>query len=409
MTNNGKDLDKILSGSKGIVYLMFAGRGAKTSDVVKIIHDNGIVQDFNSIYGSINKLEKNKPSLVYTVKVLEKPGPPKIRTANLQPIFDTVSFYRIWKISAGKDERQLTEKEKAQLKSLFKSVACFLEYFPEYFSWGIKALRKRSVRNVEWHDTLHIFFQFCEKLIEVCWEIKHHKFQLNSHYLKWHSVIEREEIHPYFLALEHLSKDPYIYVYNAYKQKKITDQHVLALANLSQKGHKDIYLNGTLLQELHFTSLALRDPISASQFLYNIEEIEETLWEDRLREINVRALDWAIHNKAREESQRITQMMIKKMQEVINVKELAKKIAMHEAAEQFRREAYSFEESDVNQALRMIIKIVNMDMTEEELRRVLVNLNVRRALQMYLDKLDRDSYIKLKDGKIIRLKWEKKA
>ena len=404
MTHDTNDFTTFLNGARGITYLMFLKK-AETSDVVKLLNEEGIISE-DPIYQYINKLERQ--GLIETVHVLPKPGPPKIREVKtLDPIFDTTSFYRIWKISAEKDERQLTNNERGQLRLLLENIACFLDYFPEYFSWGVKALRKRSVRNMEWHDTLQIFFLFCERLIEVCWEIEYYKLQLNDRYPKRHSIIEDEKINPFIIALEHLFEAPHRYVYDAYKRRTITDEHISALANLSQKGHKDIYLEGTLLQELHLIRIALRDPLSAAHFLRNIEEIEAIFWEDRLRQVNVRALNEAIRNKVMEESHRITRMMIEKMQRVDKVKELAKKIAMYEAAEQFQREARSFEESDVNQALRMIIKIANMDMNEDELRKVLVNFNVCQALQMYLDSFYRNSYIKLKDGKILRLKWER--
>lgn len=398
--------DDALVGAKGITYLMFLCRTVNQAEVARVLCKNGIVKNSNVVRVYANKLEGAK-FLTKGKPLRGLPGPQKKRRVRtLEPIFHTASFHRVWKISARKDGRQLTKDEKARLRVLFKFVACFLDFFPAYFSWGVKALRK-SLRNMEWRDTLQIFFEFCERLVEVCWEIKHYKLQLNASYPKKYSVTEDEEIDPFIIALDYLAKAPHRYVYNAYKRKTITDEHISALASLSQKGHKDIYSEGTILQQLHLVQIALRDPFSAMNFLHYIEDIGAILWEDRIKGISIRALNEAIRRKANEERYRISQMITERLQKEIKIKDLAKRIAMHEATHQFRREARSFEESDVNQALRIIIEIADWDITEEELRRVLVNVNVCQALEMYLDSLYKRSYVKLKDGNILKLRWEK--
>lgn len=356
---------------------MFLFRNVNQIEVEKTLRKNNIVKNENVVRVYVNQLQKE--GFLTKGKILRgSPGPQKKRRVKtLTPIFDTIDLYRVWKISAGKDERQLTNKEKEQLKFLFKNITHFLDYFPRYFSWGIKTLGKRSVRNVKWRETLKLFLQFCEKLVEVCWEIKHYELQLNEDYLKRHRIIGDEE-NDALRAFEHLSEDPYRYIYDAYNRKKITNQHISALASFSQKGYKDIYLKGTLLQELYLLSIALVDPFFASAFFHNIEDIEAILWEDKLRPINVMALDRAISDIARQESMKITKMVTKMM-----------------------------EGSNVDQALRKVIKTANLDMTEEELKRALISLRVCQALERYIDSHRKDFELKLKDGKVLKLGWEK--
>lgn len=249
MTNDEKDLDKILSGSKGIVYLMFVGREANTAKVVKTLVEGHIVKDPNSIYGSINHLKKS--GFIKTVRVLSEPGPPKIRTANLQPIFDTVSFYRAWKMIP-EDNQQLTNDEKKKMTSLFESMAPLLDYFPKYLSLSVEVSRKK-IRSLHWIETLGVFYEFCLRTVEACWSIR--EFNMDLKFLS--SMLKRQKH-----RITNLLFEPYRYIYDVLQRNEVTMETISTLASFSVNGDKDIY-SDTFVRELHLTCISLKNPLAA--------------------------------------------------------------------------------------------------------------------------------------------------
>ena len=365
MTNDEKDLDKILSGSRGIVYLMFVGREANTSDVVKIIHDNGIVQDYNSIYGSINQLEKN--GFVHTVRVLPKPGPPKIRTANLQPIFHTATFYRVWKMIP-EDDQRLIDHEKKKMAWFFESVAPLLDYFPKYLSLSAEILRKK-IRSLHWIETLGVFYQFCLLIVETCWDVYEH----NLNFKVSPTPKSDEE------KLLDLASAPYRYVYEAYQTGKITVETISTLANFSVNGHKDVY-GDTFLRELYLTSISLRNPLEAYAHFNYTEDVTKAVIEGRLENVSLLALRNAIFDRATKEHREFERQL--------------EEIADHKVRDETLQKSLGYEEKNVEKALEGLIQRFNLNMSKDELMKALVNLELCRLLRSRIEQLKPTFYVK---------------
>jgi len=385
-----------LKGAKWVTYLMFLGKERNTSEVVEVLVKNKIVKNKDVVYLYINDLEKM--GFIETVKVLPEPGPPKIRRVkDLSPIFSVASYFRIWKIKYGRDERQFTDEEKQKFESLFERISPFLDYFPEYFSWAAKVLRK-SIRNIEFYETLGIFFEFCQQLIEICWFIKSdlaNDEEILKKFLKREITI-KEDKNPLVVATLHLTHDPYRYIYDSlFIKKKASFSDIEALGAFSTYGHKDIYIKGSFLQNLYLNRIALRNPLGADAFYQELETIETMLWRDKIREVNVRPLYLAIWDKAREEEREIREKI---EQEIKKLRRTSEKWSFQEEVK-IIREADSYKEEEVKRILRDIIKTTDLNITEDELERALLELEVYQRLKDYFESRYYNILLKLKESK----------
>lgn len=238
---------------------MFLGEERNQAKVAKVLYKNGIVRNQHTVRGCINIL-KTKEFLTEGKK-MKYPGPQKSRTVKtLEPIFETVSFYRVWKMFPT-DKRQLIDKEKNKMARLFKNIAPLLDYFPKYLSLASEILR-RKIRKLAWAETLSVFYEFCLRIVEVSWSIRESNMDLK--FLP--SMLRRQKHRFADLAIE-----PYRYLYDALQKGKVTRKNISALASFSINGDKDIYRN-TFLRELHLTRISLKNPLEAYAEYSRIED-----------------------------------------------------------------------------------------------------------------------------------------
>jgi len=336
---------------------MFLGRQKKQSEVAKVLHKNGIVKDSNVVRTYANDLEKK--GYLTKGKPLPLPGPPKLsKVKTLTPIFNTMSYYRSWKMFP-QDERQLLREERKKLTKFFKTVSPFLDYFPQHLSRLIKVGGK-GIRGLTWNETLSVFLDFCVRVTEACWSIN--KLPL----------INGELPFPKEAFASMPLPNPYEYVQDGYRQNKITATDISNLAKFSINGPNDIYMD-TFLREVYLMSISIKNPIEVLIHLQNVETVMETLFQNKLRDlgIGVRALFHAILKRSQEEGDK----MIIELQ----------KIANHRVRDRLWKE--KSREGDVDKTLENIIKKLNLTMTKEELMEALVNLEVCELLERRIEKL----------------------
>ena len=352
-------LQKALVGAKGITYLMYVGREVNTAYVAKILHQNKLIKNKNVAYSYSNNLEGM--GLIKTVRVKVAPGPPKIRTANLELIFDMVSFYRVWKMLY-ENHRKLTDQEKLKLTSLFKGIVPLLDYFLQYLSLWLK-FHKAKVRRLHLNETLSVFFEFSRSLVEACWQICEHNMDLEKLEIKH---VAKEGVWDLFDA-------SFQYIGEAYKKGKVNVETISTLARFSVNGSKDVYRD-TFLRELYLTSISLRNPLTAFEHFIHTEDIEEAMLEHKLERINVLPLFRAVINKACSETRRIRREL--------------EKIADHKVRDEMRKKFYKYDEKAVDKALEDIIEKLSLAMSKEDLMTALVNMELCRLLRSKIEHLN---------------------
>lgn len=369
---NAVNLEKVLRGAKGISYLMYVGREVNTANVVDLLYQNRIVKNRDVVYGYTNDLEKIK--LIKTTKVLPQPGPPKIRTARLEPIFHTVSFYRSWK-TIPTDKRTLSKEEKQRIALLFKNMAPLLDCFPQYLSLSLN-VSKKIVRNLRWTETLSIFLEFCFRIVENCWSIYEHNLNLKE---PPHSLQSKTRV------FQDLAMAPQVYIYDAYQKGQVTTQTISGLANFSINGHKDIYRD-TFLRELYLMFISLRNPLDAYVHVMHTEDMASAIAEGLLDGISVLALNQAIFDKAGKEYGKI--------------KKESEKVADHKVRDETLHKLVQHKEEDVEKALEGIIQRFNLAMSTDELMRALVNVELRKLLRSHVEQLKPTFYVNRKERTI---------
>ena len=361
------NLEDILVGAKGITYLMFLCRKVNQADVGKVLCKNKIVKNQNVVRVHVNKLAKKK--LLTKGKRLHLPGPPKIRRVRtLQPIFHTVSFYRVWKMFP-EDRRRLAHEEKVKMTMLFKRIAPLLDYFPRYLHLWC-AQNKKKVRTLTWQQTLSVFYQFCLWIVEACWDACEHNLDF-----KVLPTLKPQE------KLLDLGSAPYRYVYEAHQTGKITIETISTLANFSVNGRKDIYTD-TFLRELYLTSISLRNPLEAYAHFNYTEDVAKATIEGRLENIRLLALRNAIFDKATREQRQLESHL--------------KEIADHKVRDETLQKFLGYEEKDVEKVLEGLIEKFNLDISKKELMRALVNLELCRLLRSHIEQLKPTLYLKKK-------------
>lgn len=364
-----KNQEDILVGAKGITYLMFLCRTANQADIGKILCENDVVKNQNVVRVLVNDLEKEK-LLTKGKPVPKLPGPQKTRrTRSLQPIFRTVSIYRVWKIFP-KDERRLKPEEKVKMRMFFKTIGPLLDYFPRYLYLWCKQ-NKKKVRTLTWNDTLSVFYQFCLLIVETCWDVYEHILNFEV----FPALKSDEE------KLLDLASTPYRCVYEAYRTGKITIETVAILANFSVNGHKDIYVD-TFLRELYLTFIGLRNPLEAYAHFIQTQDMEEAILEHKLEGINVLALCNAIFAKSTKELRQIEREL--------------KKIADHKVRDETLQKFLGYEEKDLEKALEGIIQKFNLGMSKEKLMKALLNRELIRLLRGRIEQLESKSIFYVK-------------
>lgn len=246
--------DEELVAVKGIIYLMFVGRKIKAYDIAKEAIEKGFVTKDAVVYQYVNLLQKKG-----YIKEIEKkvgPGSPKIRTANLEPIFETIglSRYLVDELFYALGEYSLAEKERKALESLFEKIGCLTGSFPEYLSLSLSEGTK-GFRKLDWKKTLYYFLQFCIEVISACRTEKDAPVGKVENYDQLPQIFGRKVRRK--IMVKNIVND-------AIQTKKLPERDLSALINLTKEGYNDIYKAGSFLQSLYLMALSLTNPETAN-------------------------------------------------------------------------------------------------------------------------------------------------
>jgi hypothetical protein len=345
--------DKALLGAKGITYLLYVGREVNTVDVVNLLVESKIIRNKDVAYVYTNELEKGR--FIRTTKTLPSPGPPKIRVAKLEPILQTIEFYRRWQFYL-EDERQLTLEKKQRIIAFFQNVSSLRRYFPHYLHLHLSfpnEEKPKLVKMLEWTETLSIFIEFCLRILETCWQINEHSG------LKGDQKISE--------LLGDIGSAPFGYIYDAHKKGKLTAEAIAEIARFSFNGHKDIYRE-SFLRELYYSFISLRNPLAAGSLVQRSEEMLSSLLEGQLEDISVGSLYRAINDRAMKEFQQIE-------------REMKARFADHEARDEALQKLLKCKPEDVPKALDAMIKKFRLGTSREGLMKALVDVELARLLK----------------------------
>jgi hypothetical protein len=140
-----------LSGTDGIVYLMFCGRETYVANTEKPLMEAGLFENPANINQTFKRLERDTEDFIKFVRREEKkPGVPAIYTANLHPIFVTLN-----NLGVQYDEEELTKS--------IEALSPLNDYFLEKYV-SIARLREHNgrirYRKLDWHNILCYYFLF---------------------------------------------------------------------------------------------------------------------------------------------------------------------------------------------------------------------------------------------------------
>ena len=147
-------LNKILSGSDGIVYLMFLGRDTYAAKIKDLLlgtifrHDSNVNQVVNRL------LKHGSEFLVFKRKYRKEKTPgraAKIYTASFHPIFLTLEAFNV-------------NFDKKELRFLIESLSASNDAFPEYLT---NMYEKSMVLNWPWHITLAHYFAYISDYLRI--------------------------------------------------------------------------------------------------------------------------------------------------------------------------------------------------------------------------------------------------
>jgi len=141
-----KELDELLVGSKGLVYLMFVGREIKANEVFKVLNFHQVIQKEATIYSYVSDLEDK--GLIETVKKDSGPGNPKLRRASLDGIMKTV---RDTKVNLG-----LEGSDEEDLKTVLENAGVVINGFPEFLKKEIDG----KFSQLTWKRSLSSFISY---------------------------------------------------------------------------------------------------------------------------------------------------------------------------------------------------------------------------------------------------------
>lgn len=249
-----------LVATKGIVYLMFVGRKAKAYDVARQLTAAKTVGRNAVVYQYVNQLQRKG-----YIKNLGKKtgrGSPKMRTAGLEAVFDTIGVSRrlVDGLVFSTEDYSLRPSQKKDLESLFKKVGALMDFFPEYLNLRLGA-GSRTVRKLSWIETLHHFLHFCIEVIDAC----NTKVKTPHVAGENHAKMSRR-----FRSVRRKVLMANI-VQGAVETKKISESSLVALSEMTIAGYREIYTKGTFLYSLYVMALGLTNPEAAS-FVENLVE-----------------------------------------------------------------------------------------------------------------------------------------
>lgn len=145
-------LDKILSGSDGIIYLMFLGRDTYAARIQGSLVGT-IYKNNSNVNQAVNRLLKHGSKfLIFQRKHRGEKTPGRkaeIYTASFAPIFETLQAFDI----------DFDEKE---LQHALESLSVANNYFPEYL---LNMFETSIVRKSPWRITLANFFYYMADLL----------------------------------------------------------------------------------------------------------------------------------------------------------------------------------------------------------------------------------------------------
>ena len=255
-----------LVAAKGIIYLMFVGRKIKVYDLRKELKKTGIVKEISVAYQYVNDLERGD----YIKRIEEKKGrgSPKIRTANLGPIFETIGVSRrlVEGLFLSKNEYSMKGDEEKDLELMFEKVGGIIDFFPKYLR--LRLGEESKFRNLEWREMLSYFLHFCIEVLDEC-NVKKKIEIIKGEYASgeelpsyegWPSEIPDATTKRRIMIANIVER--------AIKKKTLSEGDIATLANLSEEGHSDINRRGTFLNFLYLTALSLVNPEAA----YTIEK-----------------------------------------------------------------------------------------------------------------------------------------
>lgn len=258
-----KEFDKQLAGAKGPVYLMFLGRNVNTFYIAQKLLAAKIVQKTPTVYAYVNELQRS--GLIRLVEVEKgKRGPSKLRTADAEPLLETVKGRYAW----------FEERWLGDFQTLFRNLQGILDHFPMYLS----ETSNKKVEDLLWGDTLSVFLYFCRRVINECyWLNKVPNVIVSSGISSLEKDYAKGKLKPEVYKLlrkNHFVMAPYDYIQESLKQGAFTQKNLTSLAALSGDPQYDIY-ETTFSGELFYISMALKDSELAHTLKQHIENAVE--------------------------------------------------------------------------------------------------------------------------------------
>lgn len=256
-----------MDGARGITYLLFLHREAKISDIQKELIANRIVRNEDTIYDYVRKFEKDK--IIRIVRVEQGPGPPKIRTANPEVIYQSIQKH-IFRVEPPSSTPWHDTKEKLQI--LFTKATHVVHDFPLFLKITLE-LNEQRAADLRWNDTLAIFLSFCEQFARACWII--HRFGRPKIQTKYQSSLREIQIRSNRTRGSVISDELTMYKINWLNQhimyqfieSRLTDEDILAVGSLIESPD-DVFRDGSFLQRVCYTIVNLQRVGLASQIWF---------------------------------------------------------------------------------------------------------------------------------------------
>lgn len=217
-------------------------------------------------------MEKSK--IINLVRKEKAPGPPKVRTADLWVLIETIK--PVWFKLRGEGLADFNERV-SQLSRLVRTISPLIDYFPEFLSEYIKGWR--SVESLRWEDTLSIFLYFCERILDACWFIAN-KYPNQLHEDKH---VPTAEIVTTFEGERRRMRwtvpPARKYVPQALENGLITIEGINAVSSMKQ-APSDIFTD-TLTADLMLTAVGLKDPYLVECVKYYLDQVVKCAKEQR--------------------------------------------------------------------------------------------------------------------------------
>ncbi|MEW6328548.1 MAG: hypothetical protein AB1468_00370 [Candidatus Micrarchaeota archaeon] len=256
--------EKSLVAGEGVVFLLVVGREEYAENITGRVTPV-IVKNKATVYQYASDLKKKK-LIKETRKIIDGVGQPKkLLTADLNPIYRTISNHRLAYKNKPPYFGELDKKEKKQFKKLFDNLNGILDAFPDYLrivSFKSSEKKWRSfLKQLKWNETLSYFFEFCREVVLGCWRKKTKNdfdeiismisIRRRNYEDSLNDFLDGKELDMGEIGLLRAFFVPYCI-------ELLKRGNIRQISTLT-RGEEDMFRN-TFLSELFFISLALKDP-----------------------------------------------------------------------------------------------------------------------------------------------------